>query len=173
MTVTTRPAIAAGTYRIDPAQSRVTFTAKGLFGLETVRGTFDVCDGEIVVADDPARSTVRATLDAATFHTSSARRDAHVRSKRFLDAAGYPTMTFTGASPTPRPDGTWVLPGTLAVHGTTCDVPVTLTAIGATATGGRFSATARVDRYAAGVTGSRGLVGRYVEFALDVVATAG
>ncbi|MEU5942351.1 hypothetical protein ABZ807_24940 [Micromonospora sp. NPDC047548] len=40
----TRPAIAAGTYAVDPFRTTVRFAVKELWGIVTVRGTFDVID---------------------------------------------------------------------------------------------------------------------------------
>jgi polyisoprenoid-binding protein YceI len=170
MTTTTRPAIAPGKYRIDLRNSRVAFIAKGFFGLETVRGTFTIRNGDMAVADDLHRSTVRATIDAGSFRTDKARRDKHVTSKRFLDAPAYPTMTFTGTALKRRPDGRWQLAGALTVRDTTIAVPVTVVESTATAAGFRLTATARVDRHAAGVTVAKGFIGRYVDVTLDITA---
>jgi polyisoprenoid-binding protein YceI len=165
MTVTAQPAIAAGTYRIDPERSSIAFVTKSLFGLETVRGTFRIRSGEIVIAADTARSTARATIDAGSFRTDKPRRDKDVTSKRFLDAARYPTMTFTSTGLAYGPDG-WRLTGTLTVRDTTSEVALVVSEQAP----GFLRATARVDRHAAGVTAGRGLISRYLDLTLDVRA---
>jgi polyisoprenoid-binding protein YceI len=169
MTISTHPGIAAGTYRIDPERSTVAFVVKALFGMETVRGTFRIRTGEIVVAADPGRSTARATIDAGSFTTDKPRRDRDVTSRRFLDAATYPTIAFTGTGLERGPDG-WLLTGTLTVRETTCDVVVAVVERAATDTGCRLRGTATVDRHAAGVTAGRGMIARYLHITLDVVA---
>jgi polyisoprenoid-binding protein YceI len=172
MTTVTSPAIAPGKYRIDLRNSRLAFTAKGIFGLETVRGTFMIRDGDITVAPDLRRSAVRATVDAGSFRTDKPRRDKHVTSQRFLDAPAYPVMTFTCTALEQLPDGRWQLAGELTVRDTTTDVTLTVVENTTTATGFRLTATGRVDRYAAGVTVARGFIGRFVEVVLDITATA-
>jgi polyisoprenoid-binding protein YceI len=165
MTITTRPGIAAGTYRIDPEHSAIAFVTKSLFGLETVRGTFRIRDGEIVIAADTARSTARATIEAGSFRTDKPRRDKDVTSKRFLDAARYPTITFTSTGLAHGPDG-WRLTGTLTVRDTTSEVALVVSEQAP----GFLRATARVDRHVAGVTAGRGLISRYLDLTLDVKA---
>ena len=61
---------AAGTYRIDPAASSLTFATRHMFGLGAVKGSFRLVSGEITIADPtiiarsrPARYTgIRAKL---------------------------------------------------------------------------------------------------------------
>lgn len=158
MTATVVPALIPATYRIDTARSVVRFTARGIFGLR-VRGTFRVLDGTVVVADEQRRSHVQATVDTTSVDTANGRRDADLRSKRFLDVERYPAMTFTG-----RPGGPDTLTGQLRVHDV--EVPVTLAL---RSDGTRFTATTRIDRYATGVRSGRGMVGQYVDVELEIV----
>ena len=163
MTTSTQSRIAPGTYRIDPARSSMAFAVRKI-GLITVRGTFAVRDGMIVVADDPLRSTATATIAAGSFHTGNARRDKDVTSARFLDTAKHPTITFTSSSLGRRDDGPWQMSGTLTVRGTDCPVVVTVTE----EPDGRLRGTARVDRYACGVTAGKGIVGRYLDITMEI-----
>jgi polyisoprenoid-binding protein YceI len=169
---TTLPTVRPGAYRIDPARSEVRFTAAHFFGVKPVPGTLAVTSGSLVVAHDPRRSTVTVELDPASFTTDDPRRDADITGKRFLNAAAYPVMGFRGTSVVPDGDG-WRLDGVLTVRGT--DSPVALRLTGAEPAGERagawrFSATARIDRYAAGVTMARGFLFRWVDVDLEVVA---
>ena len=68
----------AGTYGIDPVHSSANFTVRHL-GLSKVRGGFAGFSGIVVVADDPAQSSVEVTLDAASFTTGNDDRDSHVK----------------------------------------------------------------------------------------------
>jgi polyisoprenoid-binding protein YceI len=122
MTTSIEPAIAPGTYRIEPHDSSVAFTIRALFGLDTVRGTVALGEGAIVLAADPTQSTASATIEAASFRTGNARRDKDVTSRRFLDAAAYPSITFASTSVEPQPDGTWQVTGELTVRDTTTAV---------------------------------------------------
>jgi polyisoprenoid-binding protein YceI len=164
MTISTQPTIAPGTYRVDPARSSVAFSVKHLFGMATVHGTLAVRDGTVVVADDPRRSHVTATVDAGSFRTGNARRDKDVTSKKFLDTSRYPTMSFEGTALTRREDGPWQLSGTLTVHGTDGHVVVIVTE----EPGGLLRGTARADRHAFGVTSGKGLIGRYLDITVEV-----
>ncbi|MEU2349518.1 YceI family protein [Modestobacter sp. NPDC049651] len=157
---------AAGVHHVDTARSTLTFTGRHLFGLGTVRGTFDISEARVVVADPVTDSTVTAVVDPASFRSGHARRDQDVVSRRYLDVAAHPTIRFTSTGL--RPDGDrWVLTGTVGAHGR--DVPVELVVDRAEQAGGVVRVHARaegLDRHAWGVTGGRGLVGRH--FALDL-----
>lgn len=163
------PAIAAGTYRIDPDRSAVRFRVTHSFGLGPVDGTFTVRDGQITVADDPTESTVRVRLDAASFRTDKPRRDTDVTAKRFLNADAFPVMEFVSSNVV-RTDNRWELHGRLTVRGVTAPVVLHLDGGAPTADGCRFQATVRIDRYAHRV-GMRGVVARYLDAEIDVVAT--
>jgi polyisoprenoid-binding protein YceI len=165
MTASTAPAIAPATYRIDPTRSTVRFVSTGMFGLLRVRGTFTVRDGTIVVADDVTRSTVTATVDAASVDTANTRRDSDLRSAKYLDTARHPDILFASREVTPDS-----VSGILRVHGTGQQVTLTL-APKSTPDGFRFATSTRLDRYAFGVTGGKGLVARHVDVELEVVAT--
>jgi polyisoprenoid-binding protein YceI len=163
--------VATGTYRIDPVRSRLRFTIKETFGLMTTRGTFTIRDGTVKIAADPATSSAAATIDAASFKTDKAKRDRTVVSKSFLDATTYPTIRFDSTAV--QQDGTaWVVPGWLTVRGKATPVTLTIGRAAATVDGCRFTATARVDRYATPVRAGRGLIGRYLDIELDVYAVA-
>ncbi len=170
MTTAIRPDVRPGTYRIDPSRSSVRFTATHVFGLKPVDGTLAVTSGTLVVADPPHRSTVSVDLDAASFTTDDDKRDTHIRSRTFLDAAGHPGIGFRSTGVTATGAG-WQLTGVLAVRGGSGEVVLDLTGATATAEGCRFTATARVDRVAVGVRAGRALIGRYVDVTVEVYAT--
>src|SRR5215472_1396016 len=106
----------AGSYRIDPSRSQITFRTRHLFGLGAVRGTFRLHAGEIRVADPAETSAVRATVDAGSFHTGNPDRDRAVRSARLLDTERYPLFTFTSGR-LAEAGGRWILHGSLTVTG--------------------------------------------------------
>ncbi|GAA4712471.1 YceI family protein [Phytohabitans rumicis] len=167
--VTDRPAIATGTYTIDPVRTTVSFTVKEMWGLVKVRGTFTVTAGTIVVADDPAQSSVRVELDPASFASGSKRRDKDVTGKNFLAATAYPDMGFTGNGAAYGPDG-WTMRGALTVHGVTAPVTLRLVSGRETTDGCAFVATAVVDRTAHGVSRGAGLIARELTVEISVVA---
>ncbi|MFE9642717.1 YceI family protein [Streptomyces sp. NPDC006365] len=165
----TRPMIPAGTYMVDPSRTTVRFAVKKLWGLVTVRGTFDVCDGTIVLADDPADSSVRVTMAPDSFATGNQRRDQDVTGKHFLDVAAYPAMTF--ASTSVESDGSgWTIRGLLTTHGVTAPVTLRLVHGRTTADGCAFTATAVVDRTAFGVSRAVGFIGRELAATIEIGA---
>ena len=165
----TTTAIAAGTYAIDTDRSTVRFHATHAFGLGPVSGTLAVRDGTVTVAADPAGCAVAARVDAASFTTDKPKRDADIRSKRFLHTDRHPDMGFVAGRLT-RDGDRWLLAGTLTVRGTTAPVTLEVEAGSADADGCRFRARARVDRYAYRV-GPRGIIGRYIDVELDIVGS--
>jgi polyisoprenoid-binding protein YceI len=152
-----------GRYEIDTRSSTVRFRTRHLFGLGPVRGSFAIRAGTVDIAEPLAGSRIRAEIDAASFRTGNAARDAAVRSARFLDAGTHPDMTFASE----RTDGS-TLTGTLTVRGVTR--PVTLSVEQPTVAPESFTvrAAARIDRTEFGVTASRGLAGRYLDLTLEV-----
>jgi polyisoprenoid-binding protein YceI len=159
-----------GRYRIDPDQSSIGYSGKHMFGLGTVHATFSIRDGDLHVADPVTASSATVTVDAGSFSSSSARRDRDVRSKGLLDVATYPEITF--ASDRVRPSGHgWLVSGTVTAHGRGVPVEVQVDAVTEEGAGFRVRGRAQhLDRTAFGVTGSRGLVGRYLDLEVDVLA---
>jgi polyisoprenoid-binding protein YceI len=155
-----------GRYVIDPEHTTIKADVRAMFGLLMVHGTFRLRDGEVQIAADPGKSTVRASIDAGSFASGLAKRDADVISADLLDASNYPAITFTGGEPRPEGSG-WVLPGSVTAHGTTVPTEIQVTVTGADTGEVRFHAVARVDRASFGVTKKKGMVGRAVNLTID------
>jgi len=140
-------------------------------GLGTVHATFTIRSGELRVSDPPTASALAVAVDAASLTSSSAKRDKDVRNSRLLGVDTYLEITFV--SHELRQDGDrWLLAGRVTSHGNT--VPVELVVMDAHPEGDgiRLHARAdRLDRHAFGITGSRGMVGRYLDLDLDVFAS--
>jgi polyisoprenoid-binding protein YceI len=157
-----------GRYRIDPATSAVTFSTRHLFGLAPVKGSLEIREGTMEVAEPVGSSTVRVTLDAGSFDTGNPQRDRNVRSARFLDADRYPTMGFTADRLERDGDG-WALLGTLRVR--EVERPVRLAIRRSTAPArqpSRFAVEAgvRIDRVRFSLVASRGMAGRHLDVSL-------
>jgi polyisoprenoid-binding protein YceI len=163
---------ASGTYRLDPHRSRVRYTGKHMFGLGTVHATFSIQDGELRIGD--AMNTLRAkvTVDAASFHSDSDKRDRDVRSRGLLDVEHYPDITFASERIRQTPDG-WLVPGTVTAHGRAVPIDVRIDRLTVDGSELHVHGWARnLDRTAFGITGSRGLVGRHLDLEIEVVATS-
>jgi polyisoprenoid-binding protein YceI len=121
MPTTTLPAgLTTGTWAIDAAHSHVEFTARHLM-VSKVRGRFGTFAGQIVVADDPAASSVAVTIDPASVDTNEPKRDEHLRTNDFFAIADHPQWSFTSTAI--RADGDdWVVTGDLTMRGVTRSV---------------------------------------------------
>jgi len=155
-----------GRYRLDPERTTVRADVAAMFGLLMVHGTFRLAAGEVHIAEDPARSSVRLTIDAGSFSSGLAVRDADVLSATLLDASAYPQIEFPGRGP--RPDGGgWLLPGEVTAHGVTGPVEVRVTLEALSDGVARFRAVARLDRASFGITSKKGMVGQTVDLTID------
>jgi polyisoprenoid-binding protein YceI len=95
MTTTTA---ATGTYAIDPIHSRIGFVARHAM-VTKIRGSFNEFDGGgYFDADDPSRSHLEITIQAASVDTRNADRDGHLLSNDFFDMAKYPEIAFASTA---------------------------------------------------------------------------
>ncbi len=108
----------AGTFVLDKSHTQVGFVARHLM-VSKVRGRFTDYDGKVVVADDPAESSVEVVIQAASIDTNDANRDNHVRTNDFLAVEEYPTLAFRSTKVELDPRGTWKVHGDLTVRGVT------------------------------------------------------
>jgi polyisoprenoid-binding protein YceI len=135
------------TYQIDPAHTSAQFTVRHMM-ITNVRGGFSRVDGTVVYdPDNPAASSVEATIDANSIKTMDEQRDAHLKSADFLDTDKYPTITFKSKKIESAGEDEWKVTGDLTIHGATREVvlkvegptaevkdPVGNTRVGASAT---------------------------------------
>ncbi|GAA2600427.1 YceI family protein [Dactylosporangium fulvum] len=84
---------APGTYLLDQAHKRIGFVARHMM-VSPVRGDFGEATARIIVEEDPLRSSVTASIAAASVSTGSADRDEHLKSPDFLDVDRYPTLEY-------------------------------------------------------------------------------
>jgi polyisoprenoid-binding protein YceI len=116
------PGYVVGTWDIDATHSTVGFSVRHMM-VSKVRGYFREFAGTIVTAQDPAQSTVTATVNMDSIDTRQEQRDAHIRSADFFDVGNHTEMTFRSTGV--RTDGAdWTVEGDLTIKGIT--KPVTL-----------------------------------------------
>ncbi len=154
---------APGTYTLDKAHTVVAFVARHLM-VTKVRGTFGEFEGTVVVAEDPTRSSIEATIRTDSVSTGESQRDAHLRSGDFLEQDRYPTMRFASRFVRPVGDGRWQVNGDLTIKDVTLPVVLDLEFNGATTDpwGGvrlGFSAATDIDRTDYGVSWNTALDG--------------
>lgn len=145
-------------WRIDVSHSELTFRVRHL--VSRVSGTFREWSGTITgdPADWSKEGAVEVTIQTASIDTRSERRDGHLRSPDFFDAAGHPTITFRSRSV--RSEGAQlVVEGDLTMRGVT--KPVTLTGEVLAVAGGRagFVAETKINRHDFGVSYNRAVEG--------------
>jgi polyisoprenoid-binding protein YceI len=106
-------------WEIDPAHSEATFSVKHMM-FATVRGHFNVLSGKLHIDEEhPENSWVEAQVDAGSVDTRDEKRDAHLRSPDFFDAAHYPTLTFKSTKVEKVAGNQYKVLGDLTMHGVT------------------------------------------------------
>jgi polyisoprenoid-binding protein YceI len=118
-------AVETGVWQLDATASTVALRHKTIWGLVTVKGAFGAVGGQGEVQPDGS-ATGTLTLDAATLDTKNKKRDEHLRSADFFDAANHPEITFAVRSAKVRSGDTVEVSGQLTVRG--ISRPQTLTA---------------------------------------------
>ena len=104
----------AGSWALDPARSVIGLKSKSLWGMLPIKGVFRQVNGSgTVSAAGGVAGTV--TVAAGSIDTKIKKRDEHLRSADFFDAANYPDFTFTAEQVTPSGEGV-TLAGTLTVR---------------------------------------------------------
>src|SRR5207253_11513865 len=79
-------ALAADTYKIDPAHSFVTFQVKHL-NLGNAYGRFNQVEGTVVVDESkPEAGSIQISVKADSIDTNNPKRDTHLKSPDFFDA---------------------------------------------------------------------------------------
>jgi polyisoprenoid-binding protein YceI len=162
------------TWQIDPKHTAAQFSVRHL-GISTVRGWFDKVSG--TVQYDPAhveKSSLQATIEAASVNTRVEMRDNDLRSPHFFDAAKYPTITFQSKKVESAGTGKLKVTGDLTMHGVTKEVvldvdgptPPVKDQKGEERMGA--SATTKINRMDFGVAGASGVAGDEITITLDI-----
>ena len=144
------PGYIVGTWTIDPVHSDVSFTVRHMM-VSKVRGHFRTFEGTFTTAEDPADSTVSATIKLDSIDTNQEQRNAHIRSADFFEVEKYPEMTYTSTAV--RVDGDdWIIDGDLTLKGITKQVSLALeiNGFGPDAYGGTragFTAKGEINRH--------------------------
>jgi polyisoprenoid-binding protein YceI len=108
-----------GTIIIDNVHSFVNFGIGHM--LSTAHGTLSLDTGIINLTGDLATSTMEVKVNVASINTKNEKRDEHLRSADFFDAAKYPSMSFksTSIKTSTNPEFKYVATGNLTVKDVT------------------------------------------------------
>ena len=116
---------AASSWVLDTEHSTVGFAVKHMMVTDQ-KGAFDTFSGTIELDDkDVTKSTVNVTIEPASVNTKNKKRDDHLRSPDFFDAAKFPKVTFVSTKVEKAKDGGLLVTGNLTIKDVT--KPVTLT----------------------------------------------
>ena len=115
----------AGNYALDATHSKVGFSVEYMM-FSSTHGKFDAFTIDANLNEkDLSKSTVSVIIDATSINTENAKRDGHLKSPDFFDAATYPELKFVSSSLV-KDGKAWKLNGNLTMRGVT--KPVTLKA---------------------------------------------
>ena len=155
--------LSAATWKVDVAHSSVNFSVKHLV-ISTVNGGFDEFAGSLDWdGKDLATGKVDFTIQLSSVDTDNAKRDEHLVSPDFFDAAKYPTITFKSTRVITGEGSSFKLIGDMTMLGVTksvtfdCEFNGTANFMNTTKAG--FSASAKIDRQEFGVSWSKALDG--------------
>src|SRR5438046_959796 len=86
-------AVANEIFKIDPARSMIAFKVRHLLG--TAKGKFTTFSGTIDLdREQPAKSSVTASIQVASIDTAIAKRDEHLRGEELFSVQHFPAITF-------------------------------------------------------------------------------
>ena len=109
------------TYKIDPVHSTIGFKVRHLVG--KVTGRFGEVSGIIRIdSDHPETSSVEASIQVRSIDTGNAKRDGHLKSADFFDAAQVPVITFKSKKVNVVDKANADVVGDLTIHGVTKEV---------------------------------------------------
>jgi polyisoprenoid-binding protein YceI len=113
-------------WTLDPTHSSVGFSVPHLVVSE-VDGSFKKWSGKALLDEaDLTKSSVEFTAEVASIDTGEAKRDEHLKSPEFFDAAKFPQLTFKSTKVTKAGKG-YKLKGNLTIHGVTKEVTLDAT----------------------------------------------
>lgn len=105
-------------FKFDPAHSTIAFKVRQFLG--TAKGRFTKFNGTIEVdREHPEKSSVVATIQAASIDTAIAKRDEHLRSADFFNVRQYPEITFKSRQVKQTGPASGEVSGDLTMHGAT------------------------------------------------------
>ena len=167
----------AHTYKADPDHASIGFKVSHMV-ISKVKGHFGAFEGTLMLDDNDDLMKAEAVIDVSSIDTANEKRDNHLKSPDFLDAAAYPSISFKSKG-VEKKGSVYVVTADITIHGVTREVemPVTIRGPvedpwGNTKLG--YEASLTIDRTDYGLTWNKLLetgglvVGTEVEITVDV-----
>ena len=124
--------VKAGTYAVEPDHTQVTFGVSHM-GISPFAGTFSGSSGSLTVDPaNPGATRLTVTIPTGSVMTTSAKLTQELKSADWLDAAKFPTATFTSTRVSKLGADTVRVEGNLTLHGVTKPATITAKLFGAT-----------------------------------------
>lgn len=111
----------AAVYEVDPMHSTVGFSVQHLM-ISNVKGVFNDYTARFATDDKNNLVSVEADIKADSINTRIDKRDTHLRSADFFDAANFPKITFASTSVSKNTKGEVFIRGKLTIKGNTSDI---------------------------------------------------
>ncbi len=106
-------------WNIDPDHSVGAFAVRHMM-LANVRGQFNKLSGTAQFdPDNQSAFSLEVSIDVSGIYTGISKRDEHLKSQDFFDAASHPNITFRSTGFEALGDNEGILHGELTVHGIT------------------------------------------------------
>lgn len=122
-------AFPAGKYDLDASHSVFLFKARH-FGAGFTYGWFKDVSGSVVVDPDLTKQSIELSIKTESIESRDAKRDEHLRSPDFFNAAQFPTITFKSTKIEAGTAGALAVTGDLTMHGVTKPVTAQVVALG-------------------------------------------
>lgn len=119
-------ACAADSYTVDPMHTYPHFSVSHM-GFSTMHGRFDETSGKITLDTKAKRGSMEITIKTGSITTGYAKRDNHLKSPDFFNAAEFPVMTFKSTKMKFKGDVPVSVEGELTLLGVTKPVTLTIT----------------------------------------------
>jgi len=122
MATATTPVPQSTTWKIDPTHSVAEFKVRHMM-VSNVKGHFGVLSGSVTLDEaDITKSSVEATIEAASINTREPQRDTHLKSEDFLHVEKFPALTFKSTGIARKGAGALEVTGDLTIRGVTRSV---------------------------------------------------
>lgn len=118
---------AAESYTIDPPHTYAHFSISHL-GFSTMQGRFDKSSGKVTLDRAAKSGSMDIAIESASVSTGFAKRDEHLKSPDFFNAAEFPSITYKSSAVKFKGDVPASVEGNLTLMGVTKPVKLTIEA---------------------------------------------